>query len=437
MRTLRKSSLGLAACALLAMLTGIVARNTAIWQPAMVSACALFAFGMGVVPALRTYQFTAWIIAAVAAAATFPWLFTGLNPDDPTLPRNKWIMLLVIQAVMFGMGTQMSLRDFAGLGRMSYGVLIGLILQFSVMPLVGYSLAKLFGFSPEIAAGMILIGACSSGLASNVMTYIANANLVLSVALTSVGTLLAPIMTPLWMKLLAGDMVPVSFVKMMLEIVKLVIVPIGAALLHDYLKHASTRGRRIVWAAAGVAALWLLFIAVGGWNYLAAHINSTSLTALGMFGFLCGSLLAGVLYHTLTKLLPGLPRFMPLLSMGGIIFFTAVTTAVGRDKLLAIGWLLLIAVMLHNVIGYLLGYWLSRACGLDEKSARTVALEVGIHNGGMASGLASAMGKLSTVGLAAAIFSPWMNISGSLLANYWRRRPTEFEGELTQKPVAP
>ena len=111
--------------------------------------------------------------------------------------------------------------------------------------------------------------------------------------------------------------------------------------------------------------------------------------------------------------------------MAGIIFFTAVTTAVGRDNLLAIGWLLLVAVVIHNLVGYTLGYWLSRAAGLDKNSARSVSLEVGIHNGGMAIGVASTMGKLATVGLAAAIFSPWMNISGSILANYWRKRPGE------------
>src|SRR5262249_48641031 len=102
--------------------------------------------------------------------------------------------------------------------------------------------------------------------------------------------------------------------------------------------------------------------------------------------------------------------------------FTAITTAAGREHLLAIGWLLLVAVMLHNLVGYTLGYWISRGCGLDKNSARTVALEVGIHNGGMATGLASHMGKLGTLGLPAAIFSPWMNVSGSILAIYWRRR---------------
>nr|MBP6374696.1 bile acid:sodium symporter family protein [Flavobacterium sp.] len=109
-------------------------------------------------------------------------------------------------------------------------------------------------------------------------------------------------------------------------------------------------------------------------------------------------------------------------SMFGIIYFTLVTTAAGRDNLIQIGFLLFLASVLHNGAGYFFGYWLSRLSGLDKKSSQTIAFEVGLQNGGMASGLAGAMGKLATVGLASAVFSPWMNVSGSLLANYWRKK---------------
>src|SRR5260221_4988011 len=107
------------------------------------------------------------------------------------------------------------------------------------MPLVGFGLTKIFSFPDEIAAGIILIGSCSSGLASNVMAYLARSNLVLSVTVTAITTLVAPLMTPFLMKLLAGTLVEVKFVNLMLEIIKIVIVPIGAALLHDFLRHAS------------------------------------------------------------------------------------------------------------------------------------------------------------------------------------------------------
>jgi BASS family bile acid:Na+ symporter len=419
---IRKFCLAVAVAALLDALVGWQLGEDSLWRPAVAVAAVAIAMGIGSVRALRGYQFTAWIVAAVAVAMVFPELLTPLNPDNRDLPRNKWIMLGIIQTVMFGMGTQMSLADFAALGRMSYGVLIGIILQFSIMPLVGFALGHLFGFEPEIAAGMVLIGSCSSGLASNVMAYMARANLVLSVAVTAAGTLLAPVMTPLWMSRLAGTTVPRNFVDMMLQIVKMVIVPIGAALLHDYLRRASPAGRRLVISVALVSAAWLVGMAAGGWSWLAGHLIGGELAAIAIANFFAGAVVIGVAYHSFTFLIPRIVILMPLLSMAGIIAFTAITTAAGRENLLRIGWLLLVAVILHNLIGYSLGYWISRVAGLDKNSARTVSLEVGIHNGGMATGLASYLGSIGTLGLAAAIFSPWMNVSGSILANYWRRR---------------
>ena len=143
---------------------------------------------------------------------------------------------------------------------------------------------------------------------------------------------------------------------------------------------------------------------------------------ISVVGFLLGAVIIGVLYHLLTRRWEIIEKKMPLLSMFGIVYFTAVTTAAGRDNLLAVGILLFVAAVIHNTAGYVLGYWLSRLCRLDKNSARTIAFEVGLQNGGMASGLAGAMGKLGTVGLASAIFSPWMNVSGSILANFWRKR---------------
>jgi BASS family bile acid:Na+ symporter len=142
-----------------------------------------------------------------------------------------------------------------------------------------------------------------------------------------------------------------------------------------------------------------------------------------------GAIVAGVVFHHLTAVFPALEGWMPVASMFGIVYFTLVTTAAGRDHLLQVGGLLFLAAAIHNGVGYVLGYWLSRALGLDRNSARTVALEVGLQNGGMASGVAGAMGKLGTLGLAAAVFSPWMNITGSLLANHWRRTADDVAGE--------
>ena len=136
-------------------------------------------------------------------------------------------------------------------------------------------------------------------------------------------------------------------------------------------------------------------------------------------------IIAALIYNEIRRdRLRRLHRLMPILSMAGIIYFTLVTTAAGRDHLLQIGLLLFVAAALHNTAGYVLGYGAGRLFGLDRDSCRTIAIEVGLQNGGMASGLAGRMGKLATVGLAAAIFSPWMNISGSILANYWRKHKT-------------
>jgi BASS family bile acid:Na+ symporter len=401
-----------------------------LWQTFAVVLTVGLAIGLRFIPRLRGYQFTAWIVAAVTAAMIFPQAFTKWGSFDL---QNKWVKLLVVQTVMFGMGTQMSLRDFAGVAKNPRGVVVGIICHFSVMPLVGLALTKIFHFEPEIAAGIILIGSCSSGLASNVMAHIAKSNLALSVTVTAMTTVVAPFVTPFWVKKLVGADVPMSYFTMMMEIIKIVIVPIGAALLHDYLKHATSRGRKTFYALTTLSSVWILFLIFGGWTFLQQRLSLAALTSAGVFGFLCAAIVVGVLYHQLTKLLPRLDSLMPAASMAGIIYFTTVTTAAGRDNLMAVGLLLFLASAIHNMLGYVFGYWLSRAAGLDKNSARSVAFEVGLQNGAMASGLAAQMGKLGTIGLAAAIFSPWMNVSGSILANYWRKRPA---AEMSYSPNA-
>ncbi len=323
--------------------------------PLAICCIILLAIGLSGVPLLLGYRFTVCILAAVVTPMIYPHLF--LEPGGMNL-QNPRLIMFIVQLVMFGMGTQMSVNDFIGVVKMPKAVMIGITCQFTIMPLVGYTIAKTIGFPPEIAAGIILIGSCSSGLASNVMTHMAGANLALSVTLTAIAQLIAPVMTPLWMKILASEFVEVDFLKMMMNIILMVVVPIIAALVYNRLRKDR---------------------------------------------------------------LKGLHRLMPVISMAGIIYFTAVTTAAGRDHLIQIGAILVIAAIFHNTVGYILGYWGCRLFGLDRDSCRTIAIEVGLQNGGMASGLAGQMGKLATVGLAPAIFSPWMNVSGSVLANFWRK----------------
>jgi bile acid:Na+ symporter, BASS family len=418
MTAFRKLCLGVAVLALLAFLAGLVTGNAPLWQPAALATLVSLAIGLGGIPALKSYQFTAWILVAVAAGMIFP---------RETLKINLTNKLIIVQAVMFGMGTQMKLADFKGVLKMPWAVAIGVFGQFTIMPLVGFALTKIFHFEPEIGAGIILIGSCSAGLASNVMAYIAKANLALSITMTSVTTAMAPILTPMWMKLLVDESVKVEAFGMMMEIIKMVIVPIGGALLHDYLTFASPRGRRVVHGIGIVSALWLVVLSVIGWGAVKVAVPAEALPWIGVFGYICAAILVGLAFHQAIRLLPRLEKWMPVISMAGIVYFTAITTAAGRDNLMHVGGLLFVAAALHNTFGYVFAYWLARLCKLDIASCRTVAFEVGLQNGAMASGIASSLGKLGTMGLAAAIFSPWMNISGSILANYWRRRPAKSD----------
>jgi BASS family bile acid:Na+ symporter len=301
------------------------------------------------------YSFTLWVFAFVSASLFYPWLFRSWNG----FPLSR-IIVPLIQVIMFGMGTSLSVADFARVILMPRPVFICMFLQFTIMPLTGFVLARLFGFEGQVAAGVILIGACSAGVASNVMVYLARGSIALSVTMTTCSTLLAPVMTPLAMKVLAGQYVPISFVDMMIEILYMIIVPIAAGLLFNKLFHG-----RIGW----------------------------------------------------------LDRVLPVVSMAAICLIIAIITAISRDKLLEVGFLLILAAVLHNTIGYVLGYTGARAFGLDEVVARTVAFEVGLQNGGMASGLAINVLKSADAALAPAVFGPWMNISGSALASYWRGKP--------------
>lgn len=413
------TGLAAAVCLLIALFVNVE------WAKALaVFGSVTLTLGLGSLKDWKSYQYTAWIITALIAAMLYPSAFLHWGSLDL---QNKWVILFIIQLVMFGMGTQMSFRDFGHIRTMGKGVFVGIFSQFTVMPLVGFALTKIFNFEAEIAAGIILIGSCSSGLASNVMVYLARANLTLSVTLTAVATLLAPIMTPFWMKILAGTYVEVKFWNMFIQIVQMVIVPIGAAMLYDLFKQGSRQWVKRVNVIFLLSLVYLSLQAIWMWGFLENHLSKDLLMLAQLFNFFCGAVIVGKLYYILVQLKPGIKDLMPRLSMFGIIYFTLVTTAASHQNILSIGLLMLLASILHNALGYTFGYGISHLLGLDKNSCRTVALEVGLQNGGMASGLAGAVGKLATVGLAAAIFSPWMNISGSILGNYWRKKSDKKE----------
>ena len=303
---------------------------------------------------LKQFSYTTMIFAAVSSALYYPGLFLEWQGY-----KLSGLITPLIQLIMFGMGTSMSIGDFYTVIKSPKGVFIGVASQFIIMPSLGFLLANVSGFSPEIAAGIVLIGCSPSGLASNVMSFLAKANLALSITITSITTLLAPFVTPLLMKLLAGEMVDINITNMMWDISKMILIPIAAGLIFNKLL-----ADRSEW----------------------------------------------------------LNKAMPVVSMVGIALIIVVITAAGRDSLLNIGPLLVLLVLIHNLSGYFLGYWSGRLFKMDERDCRTIAIEVGMQNGGLASGIAKGMGKIATIGLASAVFGPLMNISGSILASYWHRK---------------
>lgn len=303
---------------------------------------------------MKSYRFTLAVVLAAAVAFFFPQYFQEING----WPLKKLIVPL-LQIIMFGMGATMGWQDFRNVAQMPKAVLVGLLCQFTIMPLLGFTLANSFRFPPEFAAGVVLVGCSPSGLASNVMAYIARANVALSITITTCATLLSPLLTPLLMRLLAGQFVEISFWSMMWDITQMVILPVVAGLVVNHL--------------------------------------------LGERG-------------------EALKRLLPVLSMAGIAVIIVVVTAAGHASLMNVGALMLLAVVLHNGLGYLLGYWAARLFKLDEQSCRTVSIEVGLQSVGIATGIALKMGKIATMGLAAVLFGPWMNFTGSLLANWWSKR---------------
>lgn len=365
---------------------------------------------------LRSFSYTIWIFAAVTISMYFPQYF--LKAGDFEL---KGLIVPLLQIIMFGMGSQMSVKDFAGVIKMPKGVIIGLICQFTIMPIIGISIASSFGFPPEIAAGIILVGSSPSGLASNVMSFIAKANLALSVTLTAIATLLAPLITPTLMSLLAQQYVPIDFWNMMLGIFNMVILPIIAGLIFNSIAYAVTSNKRIV---IQIIVSFLIVIGKNTIFMLTEEVTHADVLHSFFMDFSWFIVLPIVVGYIFKKVAKGSEEYvgkaMAFVSMLGIGVIITIITAAGRDSLLDMGLILIFACLLHNMLGYFLGYWTCKIVGMDEKSCRTIALEVGMQNGGLASGIALQMGKVATVGLAPAVFGPMMNITGSSLATYWR-----------------
>jgi BASS family bile acid:Na+ symporter len=372
---------------------------------------------------LKSFSYTIWIFAAVTISMYFPQFFLRAGTLE-----LKGLIVPLLQIIMFGMGSQMSVKDFAGVIKMPKGVIIGLICQFTIMPIIGISIASSFGFPPEVAAGIVLVGSSPSGLASNVMSFIAKANLALSVTLTAIATLLAPLITPTLMNLLAQQYVPIDFWNMMLGIFNMVILPIVAGLVFNAIAYGLAKRKSIIIQVI----VSFLIIALKNLIFYLTSATSTNVVLhsllMDVFWFIMLPIAGGYIFKFVAK---GSKEFlgkaMAKVSMFGIGIIITIITAAGRDSLLEMGLLLIFACLIHNLLGYFLGYWICKLLGMDEKSCRTIALEVGMQNGGLASGIALQMGKVATVGLAPAVFGPMMNITGSSLATYWRDKKSKLK----------
>lgn len=316
---------------------------------------AALAVGCRHVKALHGLGFTFAVLAAGSLAVAHPPLFTTWGGFE-----LKRAISPLVQVVLLGMGLTLTFGDFRRVLTMPKAILLGFVLQFTVMPLGGLFFGWLFGLQGAVLTGLILIGSVPGGTASNVITLLARGNVPLSVTMTACSTLLSPVMTPLAMKLLAGTYVRIETWPMMCSILEMVILP--------------------------------LLIGMGVQRF------SPTVTAR-------------------------LSRWLPVAAMVAICIIIGVTLAASRDQLLSVGLALFGAAACHNAAGYALGYGLARLGGMNGVDSRTIAIEVGMQNGGMATGLAFGVLKSPAAALGSAVFGPWSAVTGAVLASWWSRRP--------------
>jgi len=300
-------------------------------------------------------KWMALIVIAVAALALFA-------PQTCLWVKTSWINWL-LGIVMFGMGLTLKMDDFKVVFSRPKDIIIGFIAQFTLMPLIAFLLAKAFNLPTEIAVGVILVGTCPGGTSSNVMTYLSKGDVPLSVGMTAVSTLFAPLMTPLLTLLYAGQRVDVNAVAMFLSIVKVVLVPIALGLVCNYFFEKVTR--QIV-------------------------------------------------------------RILPLISTIAIIMIIASVVSANSARLKTVGVMVVIVVILHNLLGYATGFGVGKLLRLNTTKCRALSIEVGMQNSGLATSLAAthfAQYPLATI--PGAVFSVWHNISGAVYANFLANRHPE------------
>lgn len=423
MKKFAKLFLGISVLGAIATIAMMVMGNKAQMGASMVimfSALALFTMGH---PFLKKFSFTTWVFASVAASMFYPQWFWKWGGYDLNL-----LIVPLIQIIMFGMGTTLSVADFTRVFKMPWPILIGMVLQFGAKPLVALGTAMMFGFTGEIAAGVVLIGSVPGGVASNLMTYLANGDVALSVTMTSCSTLVSPVMTPLVMKYLGGKFISISFISMMFSILNMIIVPTLAGLIANKIlysreKWANSAGT-VLSFALGSSVVAIISIAIPGlFVGLLATLRNGVIIGSCLLAFV--TFLKLVFNIIMKRTGNWMDTALPIVSMVGIVLIIAIITSRSTDQLLSVGVALIIASLIQITVGYLLGYYVSRLVRLDEKTARTVSIEVGLQNGGMASALAMNVLKSAEAALASAVYGPLMNVTGSVLASWWHERPVK------------
>ncbi|MZI94346.1 bile acid:sodium symporter [Vibrio sp. CAIM 722] len=302
-----------------------------------------------------TNLFPLWAVLCSLCAFWQPSWFTGFKSD----------IVPLLTVIMLAMGLTLQPKDFLNVVKNKKAIGVGLVLQFSIMPLAALLVSTLLQFNPMLTVGMVLVGSVAGGTSSNVMCYLSKGDVALSITMTAISTLIGVVVTPLLVEALAGKSVDVPVIGMLISLVKIVLVPVAIGILVNRLAHSFT-----------------------------------------------------------AKLEP----VLPLISMLAIVSIIAIVVALNSHQLTQIGPIVAVAVILHNSIGLTLGYWICRLVGFEERTCRTVAFEVGLQNSGLATALAMKFFTPASA-VAGTLFSVWHNLSGSILAGYWAKKPLEGSDE--------
>ncbi|HLN21139.1 MAG TPA: bile acid:sodium symporter family protein [Bacteroidales bacterium] len=365
---------------------------------------------------LKGLSFTCQIFAFVSFVLYFPQLFTNWGFDT-----NK-LIVPSIQVIMFGMGTKLSIADFIKELSKPFKVIAGTLMVYVLMPLAAFIIIKVYSFPPEVAAGIILLGACPGGAASNVMTYLAKGNLALSMTVTTLTTLLSPIITPLMMQLFAGELIVVDTVEMMISIINIIFIPVFAGIVINKILYGN-----LTWAKknSNIAVMGVITFIIGFALLFVTFPAAVKALQTGLILVAWSITIVSIVMIYMRRTngpANWMDKVLPKISLTAIMLYIVVVAAHNKETLLSIGPALFVATILHNLLGYISTFAASRALGFSDRDTRALVMEVGTKNAGLAVGLAYDVLKSTAAALAPLIFGTWMNISASSLATFWSTR---------------